>query len=650
MRLETPRFLTQGDSVTIAVIAHNLTDQALAVKLGLEATGAQLQPNAGTGEYHIAAGGSQRVALTVNAADIGTATFRAWGSTGPVSGAPLNDAMELSLPVVAKGRPRVDARSGSVAEQETLTFPNDGKIIPGTSRLTIRLLPSYASAMLGSLQYLAQYPYGCTEQTMSCFLPDVVVMQLLKQTGTSNAALQQLQMDVPKMVQAGLFKLYGFQHGDGGWGWWTYDASDPWMTAYVIFGLTRAKEAGFTVTQDVLDNGLAALQRMATNPADAKNAAPSGRAFMAYVLASNGSADPARKVLAEFQGKENEKNFAEAGAWGQAMLALTAHLTGQQAEARRLLEPLWQNFTAGKLLGGSQLGYEREYTEYYSETDNVAALLFAATVVTPRDPRQEGLVRWLMDRREDDHWESTRDTAFALYGLARYLYQSNELHPDLDAQVSVNGQTLLTRHIGLPDVTQPAITVTLDKTNLPAGPLTVVITRKGQGMLYYTATLEQTMSDDMSAPASGTPNLIITRSYRPLAKDPAAANSYNFIKPCCDYTVGDTIEVVLLIKTNRSFEHVMIEDPLPAGCEAIDRGNVEPWEWEYWWTNQIIRDKMVGFAVRSLTPGEARVISYNITAQTPGTFTALPARIYDMYNPNAWADCGSQTVTVHEKT
>jgi uncharacterized protein YfaS (alpha-2-macroglobulin family) len=53
--------------------------------------------------------------------------------------------------------------------------------------------------------------------------------------------------------------------------------------------------------------------------------------------------------------------------------------------------------------------------------------------------------------------------------------------------------------------------------------------------------------------------------------------------------------------------------------------------------------------VSYLAAGKTSTISYHITAQTAGVFTALPARIYDMYNPDAWADGGTQVVTVHGK-
>ncbi len=58
-----------------------------------------------------------------------------------------------------------------------------------------------------------------------------------------------------KQVQAGLDRLYTYQHDDGGWGWWQTDDSHAFMTAYVLAGLSQAKAAGFDVKQDAIDKG-----------------------------------------------------------------------------------------------------------------------------------------------------------------------------------------------------------------------------------------------------------------------------------------------------------------------------------------------------------------------------------------------------------
>ena len=79
--------------------------------------------------------------------------------------------------------------------------------------LEVKMTPSVAGSIFGALDYLTSYPYGCTEQTMSGFLPDIVVakaMKDLKLESTVNTP------ELEKKIRAGLDRLYDFQHDDGG--------------------------------------------------------------------------------------------------------------------------------------------------------------------------------------------------------------------------------------------------------------------------------------------------------------------------------------------------------------------------------------------------------------------------------------------------
>ena len=77
-----------------------------------------------------------------------------------------------------------------------------------------------AGTVFDALDYLASYPWGCTEQTMSSFLPDVIMAHTLDQLKLKSPVDRATLND---MVKAGLEKLNGFQHDDGGWGWWPDD-------------------------------------------------------------------------------------------------------------------------------------------------------------------------------------------------------------------------------------------------------------------------------------------------------------------------------------------------------------------------------------------------------------------------------------------
>jgi len=622
VRLEVPRFFTQGDRVHIAAVAHNLTRTPLSPAIGLAASGVRLS-GAGTTKCQVAPGRTTRVEWIAQVTGVGKSRLRVWARAGR-----LSDAMELTLPILPKGRERADVRSGAVMSKVKLHFRISHYCIPGTQRLTIRLTPSLASAMLGALEYLAHYPYGCVEQTMSAFLPDVIISQMLDKLRVEN---RELQEQLPKMVQAGLLKLYAFQHDDGGWGWWKYDKTDPWMTAYVVFGLRQAEQAGFAVNESVFSNGISALLRLAR---DEQNEDADARVYIAYVLAFAGRKADARKVRFQRAGLSD---------WGRAILAATLAETGARKEANALLDNIWTRF--------SDQGFSpAEGARWWPDIECAAALLSASCKLTPRDPRAPALVRWILAHRHGNYWYSTRATAAVLRALSAYLVTTRELEPDMQATVAVNGRAVAAKRFAAADVFNPQFDLTVNARDLGADKVSVVIEKSGTGRLYYTACLNQIAAVNLRLPAPSASGITITRTYRKIvpARQQKQQAADSFAPPPAGgyaFSSGDIIEVALTVRSRRRFEHMIIEDMLPAGCEASDRGRIDPWEWDFWWADQVVRDERVAFAVRELPPGVHR-LQYRMSAQIPGRFTALPPQAYDMYHPTIRADGVAQTLAI----
>ena len=107
--------------------------------------------------------------------------------------------------------------------------------------LLLTLEPSLAAGMQSGLNYLEHYPYECTEQTLSRFLPNVVTYRALKQLGIERLDLANT---LPSQVAVGLQRLYNRQNVDGGWGWWSGEESNPFVSGYAVFGLVQARQAG----------------------------------------------------------------------------------------------------------------------------------------------------------------------------------------------------------------------------------------------------------------------------------------------------------------------------------------------------------------------------------------------------------------------
>src|SRR5207237_5587808 len=90
--------------------------------------------------------------------------------------------------VVPRGLKNTRADSFAIADDDadkTITFTLPANADPNARSLRVEASPSIAGALFGALDYLTSYPYGCTEQTMSSFLPNVIVTQALQNVQTA---------------------------------------------------------------------------------------------------------------------------------------------------------------------------------------------------------------------------------------------------------------------------------------------------------------------------------------------------------------------------------------------------------------------------------------------------------------------------------
>jgi hypothetical protein len=105
--------------------------------------------------------------------------------------------------------------SGTGQNQWPFSYPAASD--PGSRSLTVTVSPSVAGTVFDALDYLTSYPWGCTEQTMSSFLPDLIVAQAIDRLHIKSPIDRKTLNDE---VSAGLERLSSYQHDDGGWGWW----------------------------------------------------------------------------------------------------------------------------------------------------------------------------------------------------------------------------------------------------------------------------------------------------------------------------------------------------------------------------------------------------------------------------------------------
>ena len=538
VRLEAPRFFVVGDTVTLSAVVNNNTENEMAVQPGLEPGGVlsntRLEPAT---TLKVPANGEARADWVLKISQPGDVRLKA-----TARGDQYADAMEKTFIAYEHGIEKFISNSGKTRGDDTtikLVLPHERK--PDSTSLTVQVTPSMAVTMLDALPYLINYPYGCTEQTMSRFLPTVVTAKTLRDLGlqpedvmgrvfggieTNSAAAthpngKKNLDDMNKMTQASLDRLYDFQHSDGGWGWWKEGDSDHWMTAYVVWGLSLARGADVGIKDDTLRRGVKYLDQHLVE--EEKNY--DMQAFMLHALAAYENSQKETQ-LTKFEQTAFDniwKNRDQLNAYTRALLALSAHQFGFDDKAKILIEnlengvirderpdqsvlitnnPSTLNPQPSTILGTAHWGEDGVYWRW--SDGGVEATAFALRALLAIDPTNslvEPVSNWLVKNRRGAQWNNTRDTAIVVLALNDYLRASGELHQDLAFEVYVNGTKVADRKISAADVFNAPSQLEIDPKLIQDTNEIRIVRTSGDGPLYFAANAKFFSTEEPITPA-----------------------------------------------------------------------------------------------------------------------------------------------------
>lgn len=629
VRMGTPRFLLKGDEITLPVIVHNYLESSKQAKVSLKVAG--LDTVSGTEQsVTIPSKGESTVLWRLRASQVGSATLTATAITDAES-----DALELSFPVQPAGVAKTLAQGGVVAEPATegaanLTFPANTDA--AAHSLRVEVSPSIAGSLFSALDYLTSFPYGCTEQTMSSYLPNVIVAETLTRLKT-NGHVDEASLRAK--MQAGLDRLKDYQHDDGGWGWWKEDDSRVHMTAYVVGGIGQgAQYVPLAGDQRVMLNR--GMNYLRTALAQHPKMRAELRAAVVYALAEAGD----RRLTEALDAQWSKRKDLEPEALAMTGLAMLQLHDARAAQVASLL-------ASEATHQGQVLFWKGSYVplidaEYNNDAEATAYATRLLSKVNPNDPLLTSAAQWLLLARHGGAWwDSTEQTAMVLFGLVDYLAASHELESDFTVNVLINGHAAGERHFTPADAASGAsLVIDVDAAHLePGGNRIQVVRRTGSGRVYWSARAGYFSTEKKDFQA-GTMSLNLTRDYfrlTPTQKNGAVVYRLDPLSGTAQ--VGDVLAVHEAI-SGTPMRYLMLEDPIPAGTEFIQNEDgypvdQRPGAWYWWLTRREFHDDHAAFFADDFNGRQE--IFYLIRVVNPGSFQISPARVQPMYQPGVQA-------------
>lgn len=638
IRPVTPRFLVVSDHAMLAAVVQNNTPNELQGTALLQATGFILDdPNSSTQQVTVPANGRTRLEWWGTAEDVASASLRFSVQAGD-----LQDAVLVSkgaLPMLRYTAPQTFATSGTLADGgqrlELVSLPVTFDASSGS--LSVELDPSLAAAMLDTLDALENYPYDCTEQVLSRFLPNLVTYSTLQSFGIES---RDLKARLDRTLSQGLQHLLTLQNADGGWGWWQEDESDAYITAYVLFGLASTRNAGITVSEEAINNARSYISSNLITPNQTTEAWMLDRlAFELFALKQSGAGN-----LASANRLYDVRD--QLSPWAKSLLALSLEAFSSSSQQ---IPTLLSDLQATAIRSATGVHWEADNPDWRNMTStlsNSAMVVYTLAQLEPASTLIPDAVNYLMSNRQaTGFWSSSYESAWILLSMDEVMKGTGELGSSYAFGASLNGTQIATGEAGGETQLNPVVTSLPISTLYPHDPNALVIQRDpGTGRLYYTAALN--VFRPVEDVASLDRGISVSRAYFTLGSDLKTATPVSITK------VGDTLTVRLTIVLPTDAYHFVVEDYIPAGTEILntnlktsqlgEMGEPGPlydprdpfgngWGWWMFNAAQIYDDHISWTA--SYLPAGSYDLTYTLSILQAGEYHLLPAHAWMFYFP-----------------
>jgi uncharacterized protein YfaS (alpha-2-macroglobulin family) len=616
-----PRFLSPGDTVTMPVTITNTTAKSATANARVKVSGA------------IRIAGDEQISLSIAPNSEGRATFQIVAppvmGIGKVSvevsslGENFTDETEIGVRPAASLQKITGSGSMAGSASQPLNWGSPD-FIPSSIDYQLVVSRSPAVELSKYLSWLVEYPYGCTEQTVSTAFPQLYFGDLADMVRKTNSNTAQ-RVSANANIQEAIRKIKMRQLYNGAVTLWDNEGSENWWaTIYSAHFLLEAQKAGFDVDKSLIETMLGYINSRLKNRETIsyyynrdhnKKIAPKEVVYGLYVLALAGK--PNVSVM----------NYYKAN---PALLSLDCKYLLSAAYAQAGDKKSFREFLPSKFEGEESVA--QTGGSFYSDIRDESLALNVLVDVDPENAQIPLMAKHVSDKLKQRYWYSTQELAFSFLGLGKIARQA--AGSTVTADIRVDGKT-----VGSMNGTSLRLS-TKELKGGGSGAPRVELVSKGNGRLYYFWQAEGISAS--GAVKEEDSYLKVRKRFFDRYGRPVSGNTFK---------QNDLVIVQIVLEKSYStdIDNVAITDLLPAGFE-IENPRTKDIPGMDWIkdasspTALDVRDDRINLFVDMHS--SRQVYYYAVRAVSPGVYRMGPVSADAMYNGEYHSYNGAGTVKV----
>jgi hypothetical protein len=258
-------------------------------------------------------------------------------------------------------------------------------------------------------------------------------------------------------------------------------------------------------------------------------------------------------------------------------------------------------------------------------------------------PWAEKVVKYLLEDRRSGRWRTTQENVYAFWALGSYFRTFETETPNFTSTVVLDGKKILEEIYRGRSVTSHSIQIPLDDLKRDQD-LPLDMNKQGPGRMYYTVRMNYSPLRGVAIPARDE-GIAVEKKIEDMSGSVVT-----------QYRGGETYRIRLTLKTAQDRHFVVVDDPLPAGFEALNVNlatasqNQRDQRRRAWWMDggftksEMRDDRVVAFA--DLLPTGSHTFTYLVRATSLGQFALPPTKVEEMYAPEVFGNTVNGTVTI----